>query len=235
MNITKGKTFVPSSANALVINASEGLVEIILPTADAINNYATRTGAVINNIISYTIVGASALNAVRFYQGGDALWSNGAKYIEFVSNVSGTINGQGGIWGFVESVPPFSGNLKIQSGTFELLKSDISKRLFVPLAGLVSQIDIWGYKVAEEKAIFSQGKAAFVGSGYVNHCIGSKGDGKQFLTGVVPNKVIAFLDSSSGVNSGWVGVVDEINADGFYVNFTKVGEGLNSVFNFIAS
>lgn len=107
--ITSGTYFVFPSESNLEIDSTDGLVKIVLPTAEAISTYISGSGGQVPEVIAYTIVGA-ATNPVRFYRGGGLLWNNGAEYLEITADGSGTISRSSGIESISESVLNSGGN-----------------------------------------------------------------------------------------------------------------------------
>jgi len=101
--ITSGTYFVFPSESNLDIDSTDGLVKIVLPTAEAISTFISGNGSQVPEVIGYTIVGA-ATNPVRFYRGGGLLWNSGAEYLEITADGSGTISRSNGIESISEAV-----------------------------------------------------------------------------------------------------------------------------------
>lgn len=101
--ITSGTYFVFPSESLLQIDSTDGIVKIVLPTAQAISSYMSGTGGQVPEVLGYSIVGAT-VNPVRFYRGGGLLWNNDSEYIEITTDGNGTISSSNGIQSISESV-----------------------------------------------------------------------------------------------------------------------------------
>jgi hypothetical protein len=110
--ITTGTYFVSPSETFLDINSADGIVNIVLPTSEAISSYLSGTGGLLSEQISYSISGTSSY-PVRFYRGGDKFWNNGLQFIEITQDGEGNISTQGGIQAIAESGTPNSGTIQL--------------------------------------------------------------------------------------------------------------------------
>lgn len=110
--ITTGTYFVSPSETFLDINSADGIVNIVLPTSEAISSYLNGTGGLLPEQISYSISGTSSY-PVRFYRGGDKFWNNGLQFIEITQDGEGNISTQGGIQAIGESGTPNSGTIQL--------------------------------------------------------------------------------------------------------------------------
>jgi hypothetical protein len=110
--ITTGTYYVSPSETFLDINSADGIVNIVLPTSEAISSYLSGTGGLLPEQISYSISGTSSY-PVRFYRGGDKLWNNGLQFIEITQDGEGNISTQGGIQAIGESGTPNGGSIQL--------------------------------------------------------------------------------------------------------------------------
>lgn len=110
--IITGTYYVSPSENFLDINSADGIVNIVLPTSEAISSYLNGTGGLLPEQISYSISGTSSY-PVRFYRGGDKFWNNGLQFIEITQDGEGNISTQGGIQAIAESGTPNSGSIQL--------------------------------------------------------------------------------------------------------------------------
>jgi len=112
MITTIGTYFVSPSETFLDINSADGIVNIVLPTSEAISSYISGTGGLLSEQISYSISGTSSF-PVRFYRGGDKFWNNGLQFIEITQDGEGNISTQGGIQAIAESGTPNGGSIQL--------------------------------------------------------------------------------------------------------------------------
>ena len=110
--ITTGTYYVSPSETFLDINSADGIVNIVLPTSEAISSYLSGTGGLLPEQISYSISGTSSY-PVRFYRGGDKFWNNGLQFIEITQDGEGNISTQGGIQAIGESGTPNGGSIQL--------------------------------------------------------------------------------------------------------------------------
>jgi hypothetical protein len=110
--ITTGTYFVSPSETFLDINSADGIVNIVLPTSEAISSYISGTGGLLPEQVSYSISGTSSY-PVRFYRGGEKFWNNGLQFIEITQDGEGNISTQGGIQSIGESGTPNGGSIQL--------------------------------------------------------------------------------------------------------------------------
>ena len=110
--ITVGTYFVSPSETFLDINSADGIVNVVLPTSEAISSYLSGTGGLLPEQISYSVSGTSSY-PVRFYRGGDKFWNNGLQFIEITQDGEGNISTQGGIQAIGESGTPNGGSIQL--------------------------------------------------------------------------------------------------------------------------
>lgn len=209
--ITTAKYFVHPSESNLQIDSSNNVIDIILPTAEAINAYNSTVGAIVPTVIGYSINGAT-INSVKFYRGGGLFWNNSLEYIEIKTDGDGTISTQDGIQAIGQSTQPNSGSgLSTESGTFTRLAKDGSGSFLVATNSKAKMIFI-SAKSVSSKSVFSDGKS----NGVINNCVS---DGKSLISIDFNNSLL--IDNGGGYSGSITTILD----NGFIIDFVKLFSG----------